>query len=455
MASIIMHPSERAVNVLISYVAGKKKTDYGGRELVTYINCTGTDTAAQFVETKRMWTAITGINKGKGRSCYHGFMSFAPGEVDPETAHRLTVKLAKTLWGARFEIVVATHTDTDYVHSHFVINSVSIKDGRKMKYASRQLFEMIEEANSITAGISSPYRLKAVKKMSYAEHAATKNGKLTLREIVKRDVDRAVAASVTEKEFLETLRGMGYDILTREKDGKPLTKPILRPKGWRGWFGFHTLAPEGYSMPELRERISRNYHRSEMYAEEELEEIRKYREKKEPARGEGIRALYLRYLFELGILEKWPSAVRSIPPGMITDMIKPELLRAELKFAEDKGLDVKEKVEGYRNERTQIIGKLREEQKILKARKNRLLAAGDVPAYAEMSAVLAKRRKRLQMFNEEIRLCNRILGRGDGMERSLEQIDKVRTDILRKEERTDERELGSGGPGREDDAGRN
>ena len=61
--------------------------------------------------------------------CYHGFQSFKHGEVTPEQAHEVGVKLAERMWGDRFQVIVATHLNTDCLHNHFVVNSVSFADG--------------------------------------------------------------------------------------------------------------------------------------------------------------------------------------------------------------------------------------------------------------------------------------------------------------------------------------
>ena len=61
--------------------------------------------------------------------CYHGFQSFKHGEVTPEQAHEVGVKLAERMWGDRFQVIVATHLNTDCLHNHFVVNAVSFADG--------------------------------------------------------------------------------------------------------------------------------------------------------------------------------------------------------------------------------------------------------------------------------------------------------------------------------------
>ena len=70
--------------------------------------------------------------------CYiawHGYQSFKPEEVTPQLAHEIGVKLAKEMWGDRFEIIVTTHLDKEHIHCHFCFNSVSFRDGGKYNYS--------------------------------------------------------------------------------------------------------------------------------------------------------------------------------------------------------------------------------------------------------------------------------------------------------------------------------
>ena len=115
--------SLHTVNDLVEYAADEMKTER--RSYVSCLNCREDTAAAQFMETKRLW------GKLDGRVCYHGYQSFQADEVNVETAHEIGVKLAEELWGDRFEVVVATHCNTDHYHNHFVINSVSFMDGYK------------------------------------------------------------------------------------------------------------------------------------------------------------------------------------------------------------------------------------------------------------------------------------------------------------------------------------
>lgn len=72
--------------------------------------------------------------KEDGIVVFHGYQSFAEGEVTPDMAHEIGVRLAEELWGERFQVLIATHLDkANHIHNHFVLNSFSFLDGRRYK----------------------------------------------------------------------------------------------------------------------------------------------------------------------------------------------------------------------------------------------------------------------------------------------------------------------------------
>lgn len=40
---------------------------------------------------------------------------------------------AERMWGDRFQVLVTTHLNTEHLHCHFVVNSVSFKDGKRLQ----------------------------------------------------------------------------------------------------------------------------------------------------------------------------------------------------------------------------------------------------------------------------------------------------------------------------------
>ena len=132
--SLVVQASLHAIDNVIEYAADTIKTEE--RAYVSCLNCREDDAAAQMMETKRYW------GKPDGRLCFHGYQSFAEGEVTAETAHAIGVELAEELWGERFEVVIATHCNTGHYHNHFVINSVSWADGYKFNNSKSDYAEM-------------------------------------------------------------------------------------------------------------------------------------------------------------------------------------------------------------------------------------------------------------------------------------------------------------------------
>ncbi|SUY65085.1 mobilisation protein [Clostridium sporogenes] len=37
------------------------------------------------------------------------------------------------------EVLISTHKDKGHIHNHFVVNSASLEDGRKLRYSNKQL----------------------------------------------------------------------------------------------------------------------------------------------------------------------------------------------------------------------------------------------------------------------------------------------------------------------------
>ena len=69
--------------------------------------------------TKERWGKTGGVLG------YHIIQSFSTGETTPDEAHEIGIELTRRLFGDRFEAVIGTHLNTDNLHTHIVINSVS------------------------------------------------------------------------------------------------------------------------------------------------------------------------------------------------------------------------------------------------------------------------------------------------------------------------------------------
>ena len=94
------------------YAADEDKTEK--QFFVSGINCNPAIARDQFVTVKKQF------DKEDGIVAYHGYQSFAEGEVTPEQAHEIGIELARRFWGDGYQVIVATHLNTSHVHSHII-----------------------------------------------------------------------------------------------------------------------------------------------------------------------------------------------------------------------------------------------------------------------------------------------------------------------------------------------
>ena len=120
MAITKIHPITATLNKALDYIQNPDKTDK--KLLVSGYACTPTVALFQFNQVKQI------AEKKNGILAEHLIQSFAPGEVDYETAHKIGIELADRILKGRFQYVIATHIDRGNIHNHIIWNSVSFKE---------------------------------------------------------------------------------------------------------------------------------------------------------------------------------------------------------------------------------------------------------------------------------------------------------------------------------------
>ena len=184
---------------------------------------------------------------------YHGYQSFVVEEVTPAEAHRIGVETAKRMWGKNYEVVVTTHLNTDNIHNHFVINSVSFKTGRKFENHIRDHVELRQISDAVCKEHGKsviPFtHFYGNKKVYWVQ----KSGKLTHRDILRRDVDEAIANSGSFKEIEYCMKNLGYRF---ERDFY-YDHPSVIADGWKRAIRISSLG-EDYTKERIRERCREN-----------------------------------------------------------------------------------------------------------------------------------------------------------------------------------------------------
>ena len=187
---------------VFSYVQRPEATQKG--ECVTALNCLRETALRQMILTKKRY------GKTDGYIAWHGYQSFKPEEVTPQLAHEIGVKLAKEMWGDRFELIVTTHLDKEHIHCHFCFNSVSFRDGGKYNYSKAERKRMVE----ISDRLCREYGLSVIEKPRKAPSRLVwldeKDGKPTRYNVYRGDVREAIDFSRTPYYMEDYLRRKGY-----------------------------------------------------------------------------------------------------------------------------------------------------------------------------------------------------------------------------------------------------
>ena len=184
----------QAMADIIAYAADEKKTEK--QYFTTGINCDVENAREQFNITK------LSFNKTGGIVCGHCMQSFDGYEVTPEEAHEIGVQMSKELWGDRFQIVVATHLNTNNVHNHIVFNSVSFVDGKRFHFCTEETMRI----RAVSDRICRERNLSVIehpegKRVPYSLYKMEKAGMPTRYNVARQALDEAISVSANMEDF--------------------------------------------------------------------------------------------------------------------------------------------------------------------------------------------------------------------------------------------------------------
>lgn len=390
------------------------------RSFVTGVNCSPSTAREEMIAVKRRF------GKEGGTIAYHGYQSFAPGEATPEIAHEIGVKLAQRLWGDRYQVLVATHLDKEnHLHSHFVVNTVSFVDGIKYHRTAQDYREMQRVSDELCReyGLSVIAKAKD-KSKSYAEWKAEQDDRPTLRGTIRQDIDAAILSSTSQRAFINSLAVKGYEFKFTGEGGKPLKYPGLKPPGAKGFFRFNKLG-QGYTLEDIEARLTGKYTRSTPYSKKEREEVRQERKANQPSyarRVSGLRALYLRYCYELHIIVKHPASAKRVSIFMREDLAKLSRLDAQTRFLANQGIETGEQLSGHRAGAKKEIAALLEERQALNRDIRRLFRDGDEVGTTPLIERRMLINARLKELRKEVTLCDSIAERSAETREELERF---------------------------------
>lgn len=176
------------------------------------------DYAKQFEETAKRF--------GKGekydeRKYYHFKLSCARKDnVTSEIAHAYAEEVAEAFF-KNYECVIATHTDTQTVHSHIIVNAVDPITGKKLQFSKQDYVKMKDEVNRLGKKYGfteTDFRKRGKHSRTAIEKKIMLKGGTSWKEELREVIAEATKNSTTPDKFKEYLEKCYGVKITR--DGK-------------------------------------------------------------------------------------------------------------------------------------------------------------------------------------------------------------------------------------------
>ena len=392
----------------LDYAANRDKTEQSCFE--SSYACTLETAFADMRQTKERW------HKSGGVQGYHLVQSFAADEVTPELAHQIAKELADRVLGGQYEYVIGTHLNTGHIHSHIVWNSVSCVDGKKYRSNYKSY---VTEIRAVSDALCRKYKLSVIDTENshhvakpYAEWLAEKNSQPTWRTAIRQDVDEAIQQSLTWRQFLSAMERKGYEVRMGRK------YPVLRPPGKERFVRFKTLGKR-YTPEAIRTRILYpQFNRCFVENSPRVQYSRLHSGKKPRRKLTGLRALYYRYLYELGALPRKPRR-----PSYVVrqDAYKLDQRIRQMEFLSKHNIDTLEQLETHRKALQTEIGQLQTKRK-------QLPKTDDVQSQCESVNTA------LKQLRQEERLCRKIAEHSLEVQQHLTEARRDRAEQQKQEQ---------------------
>ena len=266
---------------------------------ISSLNCSVESAYEEMKITKKTF------NKTEGILGFHAFQSFAENEVTPETAHEIGVKLAEEIWGDDFEVIISTHQNTKHIHNHFVINSVSFKNGKRY-YDKRDTYARIRQ---VSDSLCEEYNLSVLKekkcqrsKINYDNYNKSYITKDNYHSIALEDINLAIDKSKSLNDFVNNMIALEYEVFFR------YGKISIRKKGYKKNIRIERAFGSEYTIDRIRERTFENRTKYRQYEKQSFKRIK------------GFYNLYAYYYFLLKTFKQKP--IKYIPSYIREDVKK-------------------------------------------------------------------------------------------------------------------------------------
>ena len=416
-----------SIRQVMMYATNADKTEK--QFYTTGINCDVDSAVEEMRNAKDFWHKTDGI------LAFHAEQSFKENEVTPEIAHEIGVRLAEEMWGDRFQVVVSTHLNTKHLHNHFVINSVSFKDGYKYysNFENTALLRKTSDELCEEYGLSVLEEKKCKSGIDFENFYKKSMKDSDYYKFAKEDIDYAIKHSYTLKQFQQMLVSMGYNYYYRADKLSVKREPYKRNIRVEGAFG------EEYSLENIKRRIFENDYKK-------LEKMLPYRVVKnrhfttrnkirKKYRPKGIVALYYYYRYLLRLYTK-KNVQYKLTPEMRAEVKKMDEYSERIRFLCKYKIETMSDVDNIKEQKQEELQKVLNIRNRLYYKRQKLYSGIEkdrvTKEIIDVTATLTRVRK-------EIRLCDEFYDDVPKMNEQLIEMDEENQEKKLKEKKKKDR----------------
>lgn len=203
-----------ALGSVIAYCTQKYKTKIEDTEirLVSGVNCIAQRAFKDFMDTKKQFNKVDGVQ------FYYAIQSFEEEtNIDPMLAHQIAMEWVEKCYPG-YQALVCTHMDTDNIHSHIMINSVSSLDGQKI-HQNKNDIERVRYVNDqlcMKYGLPICQPKKKVQGVNSKEYYAAKAGNSWKTQLAI-DIDNTMLYAKSKMDFIKLMNCKGYRVIWTSK----------------------------------------------------------------------------------------------------------------------------------------------------------------------------------------------------------------------------------------------
>jgi len=375
----------------IEYAINGEKTEE--KLYVSGINCMPDTAIYEMRKTKKQFFKINGIQG------FHAVQSFMSGEVTPEQAHRIGLELAQELWGDKFQVIVSTHLNTDNIHNHFVLNSVSFIDGKRFCNTKKDYAIMRKTSDKLCE----EYGLSVLKQEEkYNKYAISS----LYKELMKDCIDYAIANAKDYNEFIKILQDLDYIITDKNNTLSIRREPYKRSTRIERQFGNKYTKENIYKrILEIQPEFSYSLDPYLLYNRS----YKKYNsEKQKYLQSKGSISYLIFYyekLFDINTENTSKLILTKMTPELIREIKKLDEFSMQVRFLCKNNINSEQELLDYQKSTYEKINPLKSERENL-WRKYKRAKTEDEKAVIENQIVEIS--KKITPLAEEIKHCNNI-----------------------------------------------